>query len=521
MSTQWNHRLRRSLAGCGLACLLAGTNSWSQTPTPYYEPNPELTALRQRIDQLEARNQALEQTITQRLGNSLPVTPVSNAPDAAKTDGTKDAAAAGGGADSSAAQLSKAVDVGADLNFKSTWKNGLYFETPNKDFSVHVGGRLHQDWYFYDEDDAVQASLGDFEDGVFFRRLRFEIDGKMFEVFEWDLDVDFSASNDVRFDDAWVQVSSTPVGNFRAGHLKTAFGLESMSSSKFLTFMERATLNDAFLEEYDPGILLWDNAADEALFWGITVTKVDPDQDGIDFGDGEYSVSGRMAGQLYYDEPTQGRYLVHVGGSASHRDSEFLNAGAGDVVRFRARPEFRQGQVLPRFVDTGNIEAANADLGGLEAAIVAGPFSVQTEYVVANVNEAIFPAGSATSVGDATFHGFYVFASYFLTGESRAYERKMARFTRIKPYENFWLVRTGEGCCLGRGAWEVAARYSIVDLNDSGIDGGQLEDFTAAVNWYWNPNMRIQMNYVLAHRDLEGPGSGDASAFGLRFSLDF
>ena len=32
----------------------------------------------------------------------------------------------------------------------------------------------------------------------------------------------------------------------------------------------------------------------------------------------------------------------------------------------------------------------------------------------------------------------YIQASYFLTGENRVYDRSMARWTRVRPFENFF-----------------------------------------------------------------------------------
>jgi phosphate-selective porin OprO/OprP len=54
---------------------------------------------------------------------------------------------------------------------------------------------------------------------------------------------------------------------------------------------------------------------------------------------------------------------------------------------------------------------------------------------------------------------------------------------------------------VGWGAWEIAARYSVVDLNDrlgfaDGVAGGKQEVFTAGLNWYVNRNVRFMLNYL-------------------------
>ena len=61
----------------------------------------------------------------------------------------------------------------------------------------------------------------------------------------------------------------------------------------------------------------------------------------------------------------------------------------------------------------------------------------------------------------------YAFVSYFLTGENRPYNRKMGVFDRVKPYEDFFRVRTCDGNVgTGHGAWELAYRFSYIDMLD-------------------------------------------------------
>ena len=52
----------------------------------------------------------------------------------------------------------------------------------------------------------------------------------------------------------------------------------------------------------------------------------------------------------------------------------------------------------------------------------------------------------------------------------------------------------------GFGALEVAFRFSRLDLMDRGIDGGALNDLTAAVNLYPTSNARVMFNLIRAKR---------------------
>ena len=68
----------------------------------------------------------------------------------------------------------------------------------------------------------------------------------------------------------------------------------------------------------------------------------------------------------------------------------------------------------------------------------------------------------------------------------------------------------------------VAARYSTANLSDSGLDGGQVDDVTLGLNWFLNPNMKVQTNYVYTTRDTQaGVGGGHYSGVGMRLAWDF
>ncbi len=109
------------------------------------------------------------------------------------------------------------------------------------------------------------------------------------------------------------------------------------------------------------------------------------------------------------------------------------------------------------------------------------------------------------------FDGWYANASYFLTGESRVYDVKHGLFKRTKPNSI-----VGKG---GYGAWEVAARYSAINLNDGAIKGGRAQNMTIGVNWYATPTIRFMGNYVMT--DASRSEKEDPNIFQLRGQIDF
>jgi phosphate-selective porin OprO/OprP len=106
-------------------------------------------------------------------------------------------------------------------------------------------------------------------------------------------------------------------------------------------------------------------------------------------------------------------------------------------------------------------------------------------------------------------------ASYFLTGERRPY--KSGVFGRVRPKKNFSPANDSWG------AWELAARYSWLDLgaDEASMNGGELDDIAFGLNWYLNPNARIMWDYVHSEADDAPAGIDDADVLEMRFQLAF
>ena len=146
-----------------------------------------------------------------------------------------------------------------------------------------------------------------------------------------------------------------------------------------------------------------------------------------------------------------------------------------------------------------------------EAALVWGPFSLQSEFFFVPVqDQGAAATANWAGYGPTTrdFYGAYVYGSWFLTGESRKYRRDRGVFDRVTPYSNFWCIR---GAGIGSGAVELTSRLSYLDLRMDGIpaatggatnpraqyeNAGMETDMTLGVNWYWNPNLRWMFNYI-------------------------
>ena len=63
----------------------------------------------------------------------------------------------------------------------------------------------------------------------------------------------------------------------------------------------------------------------------------------------------------------------------------------------------------------------------------------------------------------------------------------------------------------GWGAWELSTRYSNLDANDSGLAGGDMDIWSAGINWWLSPYLNLNLNYryITLDRDgLEGTSQG-------------
>lgn len=372
------------------------------------------------------------------------------------------------------------------------WKDGLRFDSNDGSVKLKLGGRIQNDYALFCEEGDLERRIGDdFEDGTEFRRARIYFSGTIYDNIDFKVQYDF-AGGDSDFKDVYLGLSKIPVvGNLKIGQFKEPFSLEELTSSNYITFMERSLVN-TFAPGRATGAMIHNTMLDQRMTWAAgAFFQAD------DFGDstanGDYDITARITGLPWYED--EGRKLLHLGAAMTHRNFD------DDMIRIRARPE---AHLAPRVVDTGRFSAEYADIIGGELAWVHGPFSLQGEYVKG------FYEGRSRWTGDPTFSAASVQASYFLTGEHRPYKRSAGAFDRVKPKKNW-------GKDGGPGAWELAARYSWLDLSDAGVEGGRLNDITLGVNWYLNPNVRTMWNYIWA----DPSQGGEVSALMWRFQVAF
>lgn len=375
--------------------------------------------------------------------------------------------------------------VTAKVN-KGLGTNGVVptFSDPSGATTFKVRGVIDADYVAFNE----RRGGYDYNNGTAFRRARLGFEGTAFKDFNWRIEADF-AGNVVNLQDAYVQYVGVKPLQITLGQHKAPFGLESNNSDNYNVFLERGIFNVA------AGNL----GAERKI--GLSLAYLKPNftlTAGV-FGEGE-SI-GRAADQTAPATPNnrntpdegwgfnaratwepvlQDRRIVHLGASTYWRTG--LRSATAIGARINDRPNIRVDN--GNIIDSGNIaDARTAFYYGAEAAAIFGPLTVAGEYGNLKVHR-------LGAVPDPSFDGFYVYAGYFLTGESRPFRN--GNYDRLKPTQNF-----GKG---GLGAWELALRYDHADLSETpastGRAGNKANTWTAGLNWYWNPNIKLQFNYI-------------------------
>lgn len=342
-------------------------------------------------------------------------------------------------------------------------------DTPNLEF----GGRLQGDMTNYDNDKFQ------YTDGSELRRARLFIRGDLAENWDYKLQFDFAPDN-TELKDGYIRYSGIKNSRITFGNFKQFSSLEDLTSSNNITFTERALpISLVTSRRMGIGYQTWN----DSFNFGISA-----------FGnEANNKARGSGVATRFAYRPQLGDDIVlHLGINAAWEEPD------GDSVRRRERPESHQDS--HRIVDTGTISGVDSfNKIGLEGVYVNGRFSAQSEFVRQDIQRDI---GS-----DVSLDSYYAYVSYFLTDDSRPYSSSNAGFGTLTPSSE-------------KGAWEIAARVSNLDLTDGNIAGGEVDIITIGLNYYMNKNLRFTANYIMADSD-KVAGNDDPNAIQLRIRYTF
>ena len=444
--------------------------------------------------------------------------------------------------------------------FNVDLSKGLKIESQDHANSFRLGGRIYVDGGGSSHPERGSSGTANIT------QARLQVEGKFHHIWEYKFQYDFANTSAVGavggIRDAFILLKhpalkvpfatdpiAIQVGNFYEPH-----GLERTQSKNTVDFIERSLATDTFGASRHIGAALIAHGSNWSAKGGVFTTSpedkaaapafgvpvppwVRPAAGWVATGGGQYfDVSGRLT----YAPVVADDRLIHLGVSGRyHRPNDATGVNDDRVMFLGANTNAESNVLKENLLGTpdlscgavpgpiGNPAVAGKcvkDVLGYGAEFVGsyGPVSIQAEYLgahydrkggsilAANAAGAFAPGGTSLD-----FDGYYVYGTWYLTGESRAASYQVndsnpGNFRQIKIKNT---LSSG-----GYGAWELAARFSSVNLNNGpagsyfanllavsrgsravangSVLGGHEQDLTVGVNWYPEPGIRVMANWT-------------------------
>ena len=356
------------------------------------------------------------------------------------------------------------------------------------------------------------------------RRARLGVLGKFMGDWNYTLIFDFAGSSDSNIN-ATSGSRSTDIENgyityngFRPvaidfGYLDVPFTLDEVTSSNDIMFIERAEIQNVVtnMAANDARSALGVRSNNDRYWAGVYLTG--PSAGATHNTSNMQQLGGTARGS--YQVLQGSNYSLHLGvdGEYDFAPRSTTATPITNALTLSDRPELRVDPTS--FLTTGPIPAKNAGAFGPEIAAGFGSAFLQAEYYHIFIDQSGQAAAAPTP--RLNFDGYYIQASYVLTGESRKYIPTAGAYSGVRPDRPF-----GSG---GWGAWEVAVRWAHIDLNShdtpgvaqtasGGVFGGRANGLAFGVNWYVNNNIRFMLNYI--HDDTNKLAANGVTPAGAR-----
>lgn len=311
-------------------------------------------------------------------------------------------------------------------------------------------------------------------------------------------------ADDVAVDDAYLEYAGD-FFSFVIGENNVTSPLEDRTSSLDIPFIERSSVINAFGYGRAAGLAFLTTGANWMGAVGVYGDSLN-NQDSNFNNDESTSIMGRFTWAPIFENSPENYTLLHLGVTARQR-----YIGDDAAVRYRTRPLNGRGG---RHIDAGSAMAGESDTTyGFEVAGQYNQFGFTAEYHRLEGEETAAAGGSSYE-----FDGYYVDASWSLTGERRAYRGNQGAFGPVVP-----LHPVSEG---GLGHWGVSARYDYLNLDDpaaSSTTRGEQTAYAVGLNWVPVDHVRFMLNYALSDMDRSTVGQPDVDAevISLRTQFDF
>ncbi len=358
------------------------------------------------------------------------------------------------------------------------------------------------------------AAVQNLNSGVNARRARLGVVGRFDRDWDFTLIFDFGGSADGFPPDPGARTSGIQQALlsynglknkgvplvFDIGYLDVPFTLGESVSSNDIPLVERAAIvnvaTNIFANDFRSALGV--RSYTERYWAGLYLTGP---QSGATHNTGEQiGIFGRATYQVLQSP----EYWLHLGVDAGALLKPPAVSGIRSIT-LTDRPELRVDptQILSTggALGTAANPLNNAVVYGVEAAAAWRNFLVDGEYYHIDTNR----QGLATN----GFDGGYIEGSWVITGEQRKYSPPSGSYLRpvpehpFSPWDDQW----------GYGAFELAARWSTINLNDdftpgvapprgsNAVGGGKQTVYSVGLNWYPNANIRFMFDYLHGNID--------------------
>ncbi|WP_069470442.1 porin [Candidatus Marithrix sp. Canyon 246] len=256
-----------------------------------------------------------------------------------------------------------------------------------------------------------------------------------------------------QFKEVYLKYKTRNAMNVTIGKIDEPLSLELLSKfHKNSPNVEPSIIKDILKPSKRYGLMFSRNNGKVNLMSGIYTGKANPSN---------YSVTSRVT---YTPFKQKGR-LLHLGMAYSVRDN------------------------------------GNQNFLNLEAAVAFGSLLFQSEYMNSSVNSQI-NNGMINSINN----GYYLRASYFLTGESPSY-RSGKFLEKFKPFSK-------------KGALEVVARLNQIDnINNNKLQ--QNKNTTLGLNYYLDSKFSLSAHYLINNNDATDDKLNQGDVVSLNFKYKY
>lgn len=397
--------------------------------------------------------------------------------------------------------LQKSLDKlqGEMKDLKADLKKKQNAPDPNKKFTSKLGGFLELDTVTVDQDELNQDFYGDIDNDFAVRDVRLWAKGEGYGNLSYE--VAFGFAGCLSFKNVMLTAQDLPwLNTARIGYFKVESGLNYQQNVYDNTFVDWETTGETFQlgRRLGFGSIHYSQNKNARLFTGIFTGR------NLQIGDKKHAnensddpgviLNTRLTAVPIYREAEDGTLceVFHLGGGFRWvdpgRDPE---TGDSRKTTLQSSPTDWLSD-MPSLL-YGEISTNSYSVTNIEAAWQRNRLGVVSEGFVGRYN------------GYDDAYGVSATGRFLLTpGAYQKYNKENGCFAGVNIPENMRFVDYENCRCLeGFGVWEIAGQWSWTDL-DMLRDApgnpiyGRINQYTVALNWYWNPQTRWGINWIWA-----------------------